>query len=80
MKLFPAKDITRNTADLWTAATVAPIAITKHRKPRFVVMSMERYEALVEESQPQVSVNVANMPDDIGALFDSAVEGHFRDT
>jgi prevent-host-death family protein len=79
LKQFPAKDLTRNTADLWTAATVEPIAITKHRKPRFVVMSMERYEALVDDRQPQVSVGVANMPDDIGALFDTAVEEHFRD-
>jgi prevent-host-death family protein len=80
LKQFPAKDITRNTADLWTAATVEPIAITKHRKPRFVVMSMEHYETLVDEVQPQTSIDVANMPDDIGALFDSAVEEHFRDT
>ena len=43
-------------------------------------MSMERYETLVDEVQPQTSIDVANMPDDIGALFDSAVEEHFRDT
>ena len=77
MKKFQAKDITRNTADLWTAATVAPVAITKHRKARFVVMSVERYEELVGGEASQVSVDVANMPDELGALFDKGVEDHF---
>ena len=43
MKKFQAKDLARNTADLWTAANVAPVAITKHRKARFAVMSVERF-------------------------------------
>ena len=47
MKKIQAKDLARNIADLWTASTVAPVAITKHRKARFVVMSVERYEELV---------------------------------
>ena len=77
MKKFQAKDLTRNTADLWTAATVAPVAITKHRKARFVVMSVERYEKLVGGEASQVSIDVANMPDELGALFDKGVEDHF---
>ena len=79
MKRFAAKDLTRNTTDLWTAATIAPVAITKHRKARFVVMSVERYEALVGGEASQVSIDVANMPEELGALFDKGVEGHFRD-
>nr|WP_249023737.1 hypothetical protein [Acetobacter ascendens] len=39
MKQFASGDLTRNTGDLFEAAAVAPVAITKHRKPRFVVMS-----------------------------------------
>ena len=78
MKQFKAKDLTRNTADLWTAATLAPVAITKHRKARFVVMSVERYEALMDGRSSQVAVDVANMPDELGELFDKGVEEHFR--
>ena len=78
MRKFKAADLTRNTADLWTAATIAPVAITKHRKERFVVMSVERYQALVSGESSQVSVDVANMPDELGALFDKGVEEHFR--
>ena len=77
MKKFQAKDLARNAADLWTAATVAPVAITKHRKARFVVMSIERYEELLGGEASRVSVDVANMADDLGALFDEGVGVHF---
>ena len=78
MKQFQAKDLTRNTADLWVAATLAPVAITKHRKARFVVMSVERYEALMDGKSPQVAVDAANMSDELGKLFEKGVEEHFR--
>lgn len=78
MKQFSAKDISRNAGDLWMSATVEPVAITKHRKTRFVVMSYDQYTALVGEST-QVSLDVANMPEDLGKLFDQGVEDHFSD-
>lgn len=77
MKEFRAADLTRNTGDLFEAATLAPIAITKHRKPRFVVMSMQQYEAMTSVHGSQVVVDVANMPDDLGALLDKGIEDHF---
>lgn len=76
LKQFPAGDLTRNTGDLFEAATVAPIAITKHRKPRFVVMSVERYEILTEQYPTQVAVSVADMPDDLGAVLDKGIEDY----
>ena len=78
MKQFQAKDLTRNTADLWVAATLAPVAITKHRKVRFVVMPVERYGALMDGKSPQVAVDAANMSDELGKLFEKGVEEHFR--
>lgn len=79
MKQFAAGDLTKNTGDLFEAATIAPVAITKHRKPRFVVMSMERYAALTTDRTQQVAVSVANMPDDLGALLDHGIEEFLRD-
>ena len=75
MKQFPAADLTRNTGDLFEAATKAPVAITKHRKPRFVIMSMDQFETLAGKSA-QVSVDVADMPDEFGALLDKGIEDH----
>lgn len=78
MKQFTAGDLTRNTGDLFEAATIAPVAITKHRKPRFVIMSMERFEALTAPRDAQTAVDVADMPEDLGALLDKGLEDHFR--
>ncbi|QEP30594.1 type II toxin-antitoxin system Phd/YefM family antitoxin [Pukyongiella litopenaei] len=79
MKQFAAGDLTRNTGDLFEAATVAPVAITKHRKPRFVVMSMERFQALTAGRGSQVALDVADMPEELGNLLDQGIEEHFRD-
>lgn len=79
MELFAAGDLTRRTADLFEAATVAPIAITKHRKPRFVVMSMSQYEKLTGTEEAQMAVAVADMPDDLGALLDQGLKDYLGD-
>lgn len=78
MKQFTAGDLTRNTGDLFEAATIAPVAITKHRKPRYVIMSMERFEALTAQRGTQKSVAVDDMPEDLGALLDEGLDNHFR--
>ncbi|GGB07861.1 antitoxin [Brucella endophytica] len=78
MREFAAGGLTRNTGDLFEAAAVAPVAITKHRKPRYVVMSMERYEALMKSANSQVAIDVADMPEELGKLWDKGVEDHFR--
>ncbi|MEM7671051.1 MAG: type II toxin-antitoxin system prevent-host-death family antitoxin [Pseudomonadota bacterium] len=79
MKQFAAGELTRNTGDLFEAATVAPVAITKHRKPRFVIMSMERFEALTDGQQSQVALETGDMPEELGKLLDKGLEDHFRD-
>lgn len=75
---FPASDMTRNVGDLLQAASANPVAITKHRKPRFVLMSVEDYEAMRTRSS-QVSVAVADMPDQIGKLLDKGIEDYLSD-
>lgn len=79
MKQFAAGELTRNTGDLFEAATVAPVAITKHRKPRFVMMSMERFEALTTGKGSQVALDVSDMPDELGKLLDKGLKDYFRD-
>lgn len=79
MREFAAGHLTRNTGDLFEAATVAPVAITKHGKPRYVVMSMACYEALTQNANKQIAIDVADMPDELGKLWDQGVEDHFRE-
>lgn len=74
MRQFAAGDLTKNTGDLFEAASAAPVAITKHRKVRYVMMSKERYEALTKHASSQVPLSVAEMPEDIGALLDQGIK------
>ncbi|MBK4218060.1 type II toxin-antitoxin system prevent-host-death family antitoxin [Paracoccus caeni] len=79
MREFEAADLTRTAGDLFEAATVAPVAITGHRKLRYVVMSMERYEALTGRAYHQIAVDVAEMSEELGKILDKGLEDHFRD-
>lgn len=78
MKHFPAADLNRAPGDLFEAATREPVAITKHRKPRYVMMSIERYESLTKGNPTQIAVSVADMPEDLGALLDQGIEDHLN--
>ena len=47
---FKAADLTRHTSDLFDAAIRSPVAITKHRKPKFVLMSIDQYHQLARKA------------------------------
>jgi len=72
---FKAADLTRHTSDLFDAAIRSPVAITKHRKPKFVLMSMDQYQQLMRGATQQVHM-LDEMPDDLKALM---IEGLERD-
>jgi prevent-host-death family protein len=72
MKTFTAADLSRNTGDLLDAATRAPVAITRHRKPRFVVMSFAQFEALTGADAPHAYA-LNELPEEIGATLDAAL-------
>jgi prevent-host-death family protein len=46
MQTFTLSDLTRKTADVQHAAAKAPVLITEHRSPRFVLMAASDYEKL----------------------------------
>ncbi len=72
---FKAADLTRHTSELFDAAIRSPIAITKHRKPKFVLMSMDQYQQLTRVATQQVHM-LDEMPKDLKALM---IEGLERD-
>ena len=72
---FKAADLTRHTSELFDAAIRSPVAITKHRKPKFVLMSMDQYQKLAKGATQQVHL-LDEMPDDLKALM---IEGLERD-
>ena len=70
---FPAADLARNTGDILDAASRSPVTITKHRKPRFVLMSYERYTAMTGRTEQQAHT-LSDMPDDLKAAMIAALE------
>ena len=72
---FKAADLTRHTSELFDAAIRSPVAITKHRKPKFVLMSMDQYQQLAKGATQQVHM-LDEMSDDLKALM---IEGLERD-
>ena len=43
MRQFTTGDLNKQVGDVTDAASREPIVLTKHRKPRFVLMSYEHY-------------------------------------
>jgi prevent-host-death family protein len=72
---FKAADLTRHTSELFDAAIRSPVAITKHRKPKFVLMSMDQYQQLAKGATQQVHM-LDEMSDDLKTLM---IEGLERD-
>lgn len=70
---FRAADLTRNTSGLFEAAIRAPVAITKHRKPKFVLMSIDRYEEITGRNSQQAHT-IDDMPADLKALMITALK------
>lgn len=44
MRSFPSTDLKRMLGDVLDAASREPVTITKHNKPRYVLMSLHDYE------------------------------------
>ncbi len=61
MKQFSTAELARKVGDVTHAASQAPVAITHHKKPRYVMMSIEAFEAL----NPRRAYRVDETPDEI---------------
>ena len=71
---FPTSDLARRTGDVLDAATRAPVIITRHRKPRFVLMSVERYAAMTGSGETQQAHRLDDMPAELKAAMVAALE------
>ena len=75
MKMFKAADVTRNSGDVFAAAAAEPVAITKHSKPRFVVMSIERFNMLSAKSDTRETYALDELPADLTQDLTRKLEG-----
>ena len=53
MRAFTTNDLNKQVGEVTDAATKAPILITRHSKPRYVMMSLEYYERIKAAAGPR---------------------------
>ena len=69
MRQFTTGDLNKQVGDVTDVASREPVILTKHRKPRFVLMSYEHYERMRSGSDPRRAHHVSDMPDEHRDLF-----------
>ncbi len=74
MRAFTTNDLNKQVGEVTNAATKSPVLITRHRKPRFVMMSYEHFERITTAADPRRVYGAGETPDDIAALFEVALE------
>jgi len=66
MREFSLLQLNRQSGDVTNAARSEPVALTHHRKPRFVLMSYEQYQKLTTPVADTRRVyGVDEIPDDV---------------
>jgi prevent-host-death family protein len=69
-RIFSTADLSRHIGDVTHAASEAPITITHHNKPRYILMSVEDFERI----NPQKSYSVEDMPGDLAEAMIEAID------
>lgn len=74
MKSFSTGDLSRKIGDVTHAASQAPVTITQHNKPRYVMMSVETFQRL----DPRRVYSVDNTPLEIADWLVPQLEAFAR--
>lgn len=68
MRQFSTVELLRDLKTVTHAAARAPIAITQHRKPRFVLMAIEDFEKL-KTADPRKVYRTKDTPPELREMF-----------
>jgi prevent-host-death family protein len=71
MQSFPSTDLKQTLGDVLAAAAQSPVAITRHSKPRFVLMTIEEYER--RAADPRRSYALDEIPPEHQEMLDAAL-------
>jgi prevent-host-death family protein len=73
MRHFTTGDLNKQVGDVTDAASREPVVLTKHRKPRFVLMSYDHYERLRMGGDTRKVHRAAEMPAEHTDLFEAEI-------
>lgn len=74
MRQFTTGDLNKQVGDVTDAASREPVILTRHNKPRFVLMSYEHYERMRSGGDPRQVHLASKMPEEHVELFGEAIE------
>jgi len=74
MKQFTTGDLNKQIGDVTDAASREPVVLTRHKKPRFVLMSYDHYERMRTGGDPRRAFHISKMPAEHAELFDEALD------
>lgn len=80
MRAFSATELANKTGDVLAAAAQEPVAIQRHGKSRFVMLSAEEFERLQQKRETRRAIHVSELSDAdaddlLSALEDSIKNG-----
>ncbi|MEO9652332.1 MAG: type II toxin-antitoxin system Phd/YefM family antitoxin [Roseobacter sp.] len=74
MRSFPSTNLKQALGDVLDAASQEPIAITKHNKPRYVLMSIHDYEQRFQQDERRAFA-ATDMPGEHLAMLEASRAG-----
>lgn len=86
MRSFASSDLKQMLGDVLTAASREPVTITKHSKPRYVLMTVEDYEQRVRRYEKRVphderrAIATSDMPAEHLEMLEASLEDSRSDT
>ncbi len=69
MRSFSTSELVRDIREVTHAASRAPVAITQHKKARFILMAVEDFERLKGVSDPRRVYGAGEAPQELADLF-----------
>ena len=69
MEKFSTVELLRDIKTVTMAADRQPVTITQHRKPRYVLMTYDEFEALKSRGDPRRTYGPNEAPSDLAAMI-----------
>jgi prevent-host-death family protein len=69
MRTFTTGDLNKQVGEVTDAAGKAPVTLTRHGKPRYVMMSVEHYAQIKASADPRRVYGAGETPEPIAKLF-----------
>lgn len=80
MRTFSTVELTQQIGTVTHIASKEPVAITQHRKARFVLMSIEDYEKMHERMRPRQVYGIGETPPELADMLATELEKRIKDS